>query len=801
MSGRPLLAAALAFVGGVALGAWLPQEPAAWGWAAVVLLALWAALLGAGKLSAATPVGVIAFVVVGIVRLQGELAPLYAGIAGLDEGEAVVRGRVGRPAEFREGEFILHLEQARVRREGTTVRTRLPLQIIVAGGAPGYAVGDSVTARGRLRGIRGDRNLGWFPGPVTPAGKRYAARLVVASAAWIRRDGHDSGSGPGAAVLRWRAAADAFWKARPGPAGEILNSLTTGERAGIPVATQKDFLRSGLTHLLAISGMNVGFLAALVFVALRRALALWQALALRCPVQPVAAALTLPALWFFMLFSGSQIPVGRAVLSSAAGLAAVVLWRRIAPAAACALAACAIVAWDSPALFSASFQLSFAAVSAVIAVAPRVSAACRAQRVGEGIGRRFGRAGRSLFVVSLAASAVTTPLVAWHFQQASIVGPLANLAAVPYTGFVVLPAGWLALAAAAVWGPAGEFVARPALWSADGLAELAAWFAAPSWAAVRTARPPVLLTLCLLASAATLLPRPTRLWRGARFFACAAAALAGTWWGIATHRPDLFVAILDVGQGLAAAVVVPGGGTLLYDAGPRWRDYDAGERVVVPALRGLGVTRLDTLAISHAHPDHSGGVGAVRLDLRVGRTWTGAGARSLVRGDAFTLGGGVRVLVLNPPAAAAVAPAADTAAANANDGSLALLVALGDTGVVFTGDAGPAMAGGLAAAAAGLPAHVVLQAPHHGGSPEACRILAAALRPEASVISVGRNTYGHPRPEAVAALAARGRVLRTDRDGAVFIRGDGSRFEVRTWRELATGRTWPERVRWLASGW
>ena len=96
---------------------------------------------------------------------------------------------------------------------------------------------------------------------------------------------------------------------------------------------------------------------------------------------------------------------------------------------------------------------------------------------------------------------------------------------------------------------------------------------------------------------------------------------------------------------------------------------------------------------------------------------------------------------------------------------------------------------------------MILQAPHHGGSPEACRILAAALRPETSVVSVGRNTYGHPRPGAVAALEAVGSVLRTDRDGAVFIRSDGLRFEVSTWRELAAGRTWAERVRWLVVGW
>ena len=367
-----MLAVSLAFIGGVALGAWLPQEPAAWGWAAAATLAVWAALFAAGRLAAGSRIGLAVFVIVGIFRIQGDLAPLYAGSDPLAEGDAVAGGRIARPPELRDGETVLHLEQARLRRNGETVRLDLPLQVLVPAGGEGYSVGDLVTVRGKVRLIRGDRNLGWFPGPIATRGKRYAARLIVASAAWIRREGHDPGRGPGAVVLRWRAAADAFWKTQPGAAGQILNSLTTGERAGIPAEIQETFLRSGLTHLLAISGMNVGFLAALVFLLLRRGLSLLEALALRFPVQPVAAVLTLPSLWFFMLFSGSQIPVGRAVLSSAAGLAAVILWRRVHPADAWALAALAIVAWDPRALFSASFQLSFAAVAALMLVASRV---------------------------------------------------------------------------------------------------------------------------------------------------------------------------------------------------------------------------------------------------------------------------------------------------------------------------------------------------------------------------------------------------------------------------------------------
>ena len=797
MSARPVLAVSLAFCGGVALGAWLPQEPSAWGWATVATLAVWAALFAAGRLAAGSRIGLAVFVIVGIFRIQGDLNPLYTGSDPLAEGDAVAGGRIARPAELRDGEMVLHLDQARLRRNGVTVRLGLPLQILVPSGGEGYSVGDLVTVHGKVRLIRGDRNLGWFPGPIATRGRRYAARLIVGSAAWIRREGHDPGSGPGAVVLRWRAAADAFWKTHPGAAGQILNSLTTGERAGIPAEIQEAFLRSGLTHLLAISGMNVGFLAALVFLLLRWGLSLLEALVLRLPVQPVAAVLTLPALWFFMLFSGSQIPVGRAVLSSAAGLAAVILWRRVHPADAWALAALVIVAWDPRALFSASFQLSFAAVAALMLVASRVlPLPSKPDQPVEGRLQRLCRGTRSLFVVSLAASVVTAPLVAFHFQQVSLVGPLANLIAVPFTGFVVLPAGWLALASTALWAPAGAHVASAAVWSAERLVDIAGWFAMPSWAVISTARPPLLLTLSLLALACALLPRPTRALQFWCVGGCAAAAMTSSGWAIATHRQELLVAVLDVGQGLAAAVLLPGGGSLLYDAGPRWREYDAGERIVVPALRRLGVTYLETLAISHPHPDHDGGAGAVRRSLGVGRTWRGEGALALVRGSEYSLGRGVRALVLNPPP---VNPHLNSI--DANDRSLALLVSWDDTGVVLTGDAGPALSAGLAAAATQFPAHIALQAPHHGGSAVTCRIISEAIHPEVSVISVGRNTYGHPKPTAVAALQTSGRVLRTDRDGAVFLRSDGQRWEGRTWHELATGRTWAERLRWLVAGW
>ena len=161
----------------------MPQEPAAWGWAAAVTLVAWLAFHAIGWLLAGSRIGLVFFVVIGIFRIQGDLAPLYAGIDPIAEGDAVAHGRIERPAEFRDGETVLHLENVGLRRNGVTVHLELPLQIIVPGAAEGYGVGDLVTVRGRMRVIRGDHNLGWFPGPIATRGNRYAARLIAASAA------------------------------------------------------------------------------------------------------------------------------------------------------------------------------------------------------------------------------------------------------------------------------------------------------------------------------------------------------------------------------------------------------------------------------------------------------------------------------------------------------------------------------------------------------------------------------------------------------------------------------------------
>jgi competence protein ComEC len=815
MSSRPLLAAALAFVAGTGIGAWLPAEPSAWGWAAALALAAWAVAHLVALPRAGRALGVAVFLLVGIFRCQVDLEPLAAEAEGVAEGEAVFAGRVSRAPERRGADQVLVLEDVRARFAAGTVRFREPLQLILEAGPGDLRIGDRLTARGRIGAIRGDRNLGWFPAPVVPRGRRFAARAVVRSPVWVRLDGHVEQGGPAAAVLRWRAAAAAFWRARPGAPAALQNALTTGERAEIPPAVERAFFRSGLTHLIAISGMNMGFLALVVYFVLRRLLASWEALALLQPVQPLAAALTVPFLWLFYRFSGSQIPAGRAALMTAVAMAAVLLARRSDAADLAGLAAAAILAADPRALFSASFQLSFVALAGLLLVAPRLAAA----EGEEGSRQRVLRHLRSLLLVSLAASAVTAPLVAFHFQQVSLVGPVANLVAVPYTGFLALPAGWIALIGAALWHPAGELLRAVALGLAAGLVWIAEIFASPPWSFLRTARPPPALTAALVLLACSLLPPGTRAVRRVRAGALACALAAAGWWA-ALDRGELRVAFLDVGQGFSAAALLPGGDAIVVDAGPSWRESDAGARIVAPALRKLGARSIDALAITHPHPDHSGGAASLLEEFPVAELWSGPGAasllpkgvdaalaelrrrggrvRSFTRGDEEPLAGGVRAAFLNPAAPPDGNPVRSP---DPNDDSLVLLLSLGKSGVLVTGDAGPRVARELGALPIERPATLALQVPHHGGSAAACLALADAFHPAVAFVPVGRNSYGHPRAEAVAAFPPPTRLFRSDRDGAVFLRTDGERTEVWTWAELARSRTWPERLRWLGAGW
>lgn len=644
--------------------------------------------------------------------------------------------------------------------------------------------------------VRGDAAA--FPPPGTGVEVRGAWR-PYASAGDLRRPEHRGslrvtevarapGRGPRitesarATAARWRhRAARRLDERLPPDAAALARALTLADRGGLPDALTRRFARAGLAHLLAISGLHVGVLAAaaawlfglllptgsrhVAAAGLTGAYVLW----IGAPPSAVRASL-LFAGWAFSRLRGS--PVRTSDLLGAA-------------------AAVALLA-DPMTALGPGFQLSFAGFGGV------VLGVATGRRWAEG--RELGRRTRGFLVAAAAgagACALTAPLTALHFQRAAPVAvasgllgtPLVGLALLASLSVLVLPAwaagaaegaatGLLRFLTAAVDGfasvPGGHLDAAPpgpAYWIA-ALLLLLAWVRY-----VRGGRPARSLTP---AAAAVLVGLAWPVLAGAR------AGLTG--------GGGTLVCTLDVGQGDAAAVRTREGRWLLVDAGPASPTgrpgSDEGLSSVVPFLRARGAGSVELLALSHPDLDHVGGAEAVLDRLRVRRVASAGtplpgrphlrflravreeGARwlTLRTGDRMRVDE-VELLVLDAGSGEGGARTVRTAS---NDAGVSLRLAVdGAFAWVTTGDASMAREVAMLRRWPEDSLRAVLMSVgHHGSRTSTSPAWLKAVSPELAVISAGEeNWFGHPHPMVLATLAEAGvRVRRTDRDGTVCVR-------------------------------
>jgi competence protein ComEC len=569
----------------------------------------------------------------------------------------------------------------------------------------------------------------------------------------------------------------------------VLVALAVGDQRAIPREQWKIFTRTGVNHLMSISGLHVTMVSGLLFTLMY---ALWRRsrrLIMWLPARKAAVLAGLAAALGYALLAGFAIPAQRTVYMLAA--VALALWRGRFTSATSVLAwaLLTVVLLDPWAVLAPGFWLSFGAIGLILLIST-------------------GRIGKTKWLtewirVQWAITLGLIPLLLAMFQQVSLVSPLANAIAIPLVSLVVVP---LTLLGAL---PALEFLLLPAHAVLNGCMQILDWLGEmPEAVWTQHAPPPWAVGAGLAGIVWMLLPGRFGWGLGLN------AGFPARWLGIVALLPiffmlpgrpargELWLTVLDVGQGLAV-VARTENHTLLYDTGPAFNsEADSGSRIITPFLRAEGIQHLDAMIVTHSDSDHSGGALSVLEAVPVKRLVSSLDAGHPIQlaaeekercaeGQSWSWDD-VRFDVLSPSEQSYGRPGVKT---NALSCVLKITTAYGSA--LLPADIEKKTEYELLENHSATLGSTVLLAPHHGSRTSSSEEFVRQVDPQVVIFSVGyRNRFGHPQDEVVERYQALGgMLLRSDTDGAVQLRfaDNGITVEAsrvlrrRYWHDAGTG--------------
>lgn len=607
----------------------------------------------------------------------------------------------------------------------------------------------------------------YFSGTVQQ-GKRQAApvRLADADGFLIRIDQLRD---------RIRTRIDALLK--DDVARHVLNALVVGDQRAISTQDWALFQRTGVSHLMSISGLHVTMLAGLAsFLGawVWRRLCVWPISAgLYIPVQSVAAASAAAGAMGYALLAGFAIPAQRTALMVMFLAIARLSGLKADHWAVISLALMAVLLTDPMACLAPGFWLSFFAVALLFSLG-------EASTEKVTWPRRVWAMVKTASHAQLAITFGLLPITVLLFQQVVVIGPLANALVIPVVSFVITPLAMLASLVAAFSD--ADALLRLASWVYQLLYQFLMWCASLEWSRLDWPSPGLERTVASSLGMLVALGSLFKKWLGhGRHAGWLALGLLWVPPAAAPAHGEMEVTFIDVGQG-SSVLVRTAHHTLLVDTGPKMGGSDAGERMVLPTLRRMGIRRLDQLMVSHFDDDHAGGVNAVLANMQVSEmrfpdAEAGPAVVACQAGQRWSWDG-VTFVVLHPASAGPVSKDRNARSCvlhiSSTSGSLLLagdLPARQEKLLVhqFTGlfDAEDEEAMRLAGAT--LSAQVLL-APHHGSHTSTSPELLQAVTPGVVVIQAGyRNRFGHPHAEVMSRIAHL-QVLRTDLQGAITLR-------------------------------
>jgi competence protein ComEC len=551
------------------------------------------------------------------------------------------------------------------------------------------------------------------------------------------------------------------------PYAGVLSALAIGDQSSIPRAQWQVFTRTGVNHLMSISGLHITMLAGLGF-----ALAYWLwrrsvRLTLLLPARKAAAVAALLVALAYALLSGFAVPAQRTVYMVAAVTIALLLNRNFSLGQILSIALLGVLIPDPWSILSPGFWLSFGAVALILYItAYRLKPSHWLVEYGK---------------VQWAMTIGLVPMLLALFQQVSLVSPIANAFAIPLVSLVVVPLtllGAILPLAAPLWLAHTVMAWTMALLEWLNSLPQAVWtqHAPPAWS----------IAAGMLGVLVVLLPRgfPSR-WLG---FVMMLPMFLNT--PQAPAEDSLRLIIFDVGQGLSVAAQTRHH-ALLYDAGPDFSGgADSGNRILIPSLRAMGISKLDGLILTHDDTDHTGGAASIMQAMPIG--WlssslpdghpllqTSADKRRCMDGQTWQWDGVLFEMLHPDKGCYALKKISD------NDRGCVLRISIANRHILLTADIEKASEMELLKEHPDKLPAALLVVPHHGSKTSSGKEFVASVKPGYAVFTVGyRNRFGHPKQKIVQRYAESGaQLLRSDEDGAILVGMNANDLQVELYRK------------------
>ncbi len=618
------------------------------------------------------------------------------------------------------------------------------------------------------------------------------------------------------------------------PASGMIQALILGDQHEIPKTVRDQFNRTGVSHILAISGFHVGIIAFISILMVRMIMRTSEYLLLRFNITKVSMALSFIPVFVFALIAGMGISVVRATIMALAFLVSIFLGKERDLYHTLALAALLILVVWPPSLFDISFQLSFSAVAAILFITPKLTALIpKPPREGRPktllfIYRRLYDI--ALFViVSVSATLGTLPLVIFYFNRISIITIPANLVVVPILGMLALPVCMAIVPASLFSTTLTAWLVKLSAFLVQLAVRIVDFFASIPWAAYYVVTPNaieiivyVLLLLILFSLIDNRTKRRSALTSESESLSRRGILLTGMLVGLMffffayllygnfteTQNRDLRITAIDVGQGNSTLIRFPGSKKMLIDGGGFFNDeFDIGRYVVAPYLWHQKIRRIDIVVLTHVHPDHLNGLKFIVENFDVGEVWSNgheddtesfqefkriitdrkipfhqvSAATPPIQIDA------VHIQILNPAVSAHLADDWNTYE-GINNHSLVTILTYGAISVLLPADITERTEARLVRQGVKIKSDILFM-PHHGSLTSSNELFLEAVHPRIAIVSCGKdNIFRLPHPDVLDRYDVRKiRVLRTDRDGAVTISTDGRDLRIHSARERRSG--------------